>query len=143
GVPAHALVGGRFRDRIRCYADTPSETDPERMGERLLERRARGFTLLKMDIGINLIKDLPGALIAPQGAFDDPSIMHPFTGIQVTRRGVEALAEYVERVRSIVGYDVALAADHFGHIALDSCIRIGRALEPYTLAWIEDLIPWQ
>ena len=143
GVPAHALVGGRFRDRIRCYADTPSETDPERMGERLLERRARGFTLLKMDIGINLIKDLPGALIAPQGAFDDSSIMHPFTGIQVTRRGVEALAEYVERVRSIVGYDVALAADHFGHIALDSCIRIGRALEPYTLAWIEDLIPWQ
>ena len=39
------------------------------------------------------------------------------------------------------GYDVALATDHFGHIALDSCIRIGRALEPYTLAWIEDLIP--
>src|ERR1700704_2993191 len=69
--------------------------------------------------------------------------MHPFAGIQVTAKGVEYLTNYVDTVRSILGYDVALAADHFGHIALDSCIRIGRALEPFTLAWLEDLIPWQ
>jgi len=143
GVPAYALVGGQFRDRIRCYADTPSETDPQQMGQRLLGRRSLGYTMLKMDIGINLLKDKPGTLIAPDGALVDYDTMHPFTGIQVTQRGVEELAAYVEQVRSIVGYDVALAADHFGHIALDSCIRIGRALEPYTLAWIEDLIPWQ
>lgn len=143
GVPAYALVGGQFRDRVRCYADTPSEADPERMAERLLERKARGFTMLKMDVGINLIKDLPGALITPPGALADSSTMHPFTGIQVTDVGVATLADYVARVRELIGYDIALAADHFGHIALDSCIRIGRALEPYTLAWIEDLIPWQ
>src|SRR5262249_915725 len=28
GVPAYQLAGGRFRDRILCYADTPSESDP-------------------------------------------------------------------------------------------------------------------
>jgi hypothetical protein len=49
----------------------------------------------------------------------------------------------VATVRSIVGYDIPLAADHFGHIALDSCIRLGQALEPFTLAWLEDMIPWQ
>lgn len=143
GVPAYALVGGQFRDRVRCYADTPTELDPERMGARLLDRRERGFTMLKMDVGINLLRDTPGTLIAPDGAYDDPDLMHPFTGIQVTAKGVEHLAAFVERVREIVGYDIALATDHYGHIALDSCIRIGRALEPYTLAWIEDLIPWQ
>src|ERR671927_941123 len=37
GVPAYALVGGRFRDTVRCYADTPSLPDPREMGERLLE----------------------------------------------------------------------------------------------------------
>src|SRR2546423_1570401 len=52
GVPAYALVGGKFRDRIRCYADTPSLSDPHEMGERLLERKSRGFTMLKMDVGI-------------------------------------------------------------------------------------------
>ncbi|MET9224469.1 mandelate racemase/muconate lactonizing enzyme family protein [Lentzea sp. NPDC003310] len=143
GVPAHALLGGRFRDSVRCYADTPSLPDPVAMGERLLERKERGFTMLKMDVGIDLLWDVPGALIAPAGARADLTTMHPFTGIQVTARGVEHLASYVDVVRSVVGYDVALAADHFGHIALDSCIRIGRALEPFALAWIEDLIPWQ
>jgi L-alanine-DL-glutamate epimerase-like enolase superfamily enzyme len=143
GVPAYALIGGRFRDRIRCYADTPTEVDPDRMADRLAARRDRGYTMLKMDVGINLLAGQPGSVIAPPGALDDRQTMHPFTGIQVTQQGVERLAAYVEQVRSRIGYDIALAADHFGHIALDSCIRIGRALEPYTLAWIEDLLPWQ
>jgi len=143
GVPAYALVGGQFRDSIRCYADTPSVPDPHEMGQRLLERKQRGFTMLKMDLGVNLLWDVPGTLIAPPGARETTTVMHPFSGIQVTAKGVEHLASYVETVRGVVGYDVALATDHFGHIALDSCIRIGRALEPFTLAWIEDLIPWQ
>jgi len=46
-------------------------------------------------------------------------------------------------VRRIVGPEIALAADHFGHIGINSCIRLGRALEPFHLAWLEDLIPWQ
>ena len=143
GVPAYQLAGGKFRDRILCYADTPTSRDPEVLGKRLLERRNRGFQFLKMDVGINLLRDIPGTLIAPPGALDTQAVMHPFTGIQVTAKGVSALVDYVSTVRSIVGYDIPLAADHFGHIALDSCIRIGRALEPFTLAWIEDLIPWQ
>ncbi|GAA3093043.1 mandelate racemase/muconate lactonizing enzyme family protein [Pseudonocardia yunnanensis] len=143
GVPAYALVGGQFRDSIRCYADTPSVSDPHEMGQRLLERKQRGFTMLKMDLGVNLLWDVPGTVIAPPGARETTTVMHPFSGIQVTAKGVEHLASYVETVRGVVGYDVALATDHFGHIAVDSCIRIGRALEPFTLAWIEDLIPWQ
>ncbi len=143
GVPAHALAGGRFRDTVLCYADTPSCQDPDELGQRLLGRRKDGYQFLKMDVGINLLWDVPGALIAPPQARATTNVMHSFTGIQVTATGVSYLADYVAAVRSIVGYDVPLAADHFGHIALDSCIRIGRALEPFTLAWLEDLIPWQ
>ncbi|HEY2175743.1 MAG TPA: mandelate racemase/muconate lactonizing enzyme family protein [Mycobacteriales bacterium] len=143
GVPAYALAGGRFRDTVLCYADTPSCQNPDELGQRLLARRKEGYQFLKMDVGINLLWDVPGALIAPAEARRTTTVMHSFTGIQVTAVGVSYLADYVAAVRSIVGYDVPLAADHFGHIALDSCIRIGRALEPFTLAWLEDLIPWQ
>jgi L-alanine-DL-glutamate epimerase-like enolase superfamily enzyme len=143
GVPAYALAGGKFRDEVLCYADTPSVPDPTEMGHRLLERRNRGFKFLKMDVGIDLLWDVPGALIAPPGARDTQTVMHPFTGIQVTGKGVGHLVEYVRTVRDIVGYDIPLAVDHFGHIAIDSCIRVGRALEPFTLAWLEDMIPWQ
>jgi L-alanine-DL-glutamate epimerase-like enolase superfamily enzyme len=45
------MLGGRFRDRIRCYADTTESHDPKVYGERLKKRRDQGFTWLKMDIG--------------------------------------------------------------------------------------------
>ncbi|HVX43320.1 MAG TPA: mandelate racemase/muconate lactonizing enzyme family protein [Mycobacteriales bacterium] len=143
GVPAYALAGGKFRDRILCYADTPSAENAKELGQRLLERRERGFKFLKMDVGIGLLRDVPGALSAPPGAVDSRLTMHPFTGIEVTAAGVEYLADYVATARSIVGYDIPLAVDHFGHIGLSSCIRVGRALEPFALAWLEDMIPWQ
>ena len=43
----------------------------------------------------------------------------------------------------MVGYDIPLSADHFGHMGVKSCIRLGKALERYNLAWLEDMIPWQ
>src|SRR5690242_207471 len=38
GVPTYQLAGGKFRDKILCYADTPSHGDPVEMG-RLLKQR--------------------------------------------------------------------------------------------------------
>jgi len=143
GVPAYQLAGGKFRDKIRCYSDTDSSRDAEEMGKRLKGRMDMGFTFLKMDIGVNLIKHIPGALSYPQGMLDTNQVMHPFTGIQFTNKGIDALVDYVSTVRDIVGYEIPLAADHFGHINVESCIRLARALEPFSLAWLEDMIPWQ
>ncbi len=143
GVPAYALVGGRFRDasgatptRRRC----PTRT---RWARGCWSASSADSRCSRWTSGIDLLWDVPGALIAPPGARDGPDDDAPVHRHPGHAKGVEHLATYVDTVRSIVGYDVALAADHFGHIALDSCIRIGRALEPFTLAWIEDLIPWQ
>ncbi|MBT5319158.1 MAG: mandelate racemase/muconate lactonizing enzyme family protein, partial [Chloroflexi bacterium] len=47
GVPAYMLAGGKFRDKVRCYADTPALRDPKEMGEALKGRMERGFTYLK------------------------------------------------------------------------------------------------
>ena len=143
GVPAYQLAGGKFRERVLCYVDTPTELDGEAMGRRLIERRERGFRFLKMDVGVDLLRDVPGAVIAPLGALAETQVMHPFTGIQLTDRGIQHLVDYVATARSMVGYDIPIAADHFGHLGVSSCIRLAAALEPFTLAWVEDLVPWQ
>ena len=143
GVPAYQLAGGKFRERVLCYVDTPTELDGEAMGRRLIERRQRGFRFLKMDVGVDLLRDVPGAVIAPLGALAETQVMHPFTGIQLTDRGIQHLVDYVATARSMVGYDIPIAADHFGHLGVSSCIRLAAALEPFTLAWVEDLVPWQ
>lgn len=31
----------------------------------------------------------------------------------------------------------------FGHIGVNSCIRLGKALERFQMAWLEDLVPWK
>ncbi len=143
GVPAYMLAGGKFRDKVLCYSDTDSTPDAKEMGLRLKRRLDQGFKFLKMDIGISLIKDVPGALVAPPEMLTTYTIMHPFTGIQITSKGIDYLCDYVSTVRDIIGYEAPLATDHFGHLGLESCIRLGQALDQFTLAWYEDMIPWQ
>jgi hypothetical protein len=58
-------------------------------------------------------------------------------------KGIEILANYVAQVREIIGMEVPLAADHFGHIGVNACIKLGKTLEKYNMAWLEDMIPWQ
>jgi len=56
GVPSWQMLGGKFRDKIRVYSDTCGSSNPQVMGKRLKERMDRGFTFLKMDISINLLR---------------------------------------------------------------------------------------
>ena len=142
-VPAYQLAGGKFRDSVRIYCDTTASPDPGEMGRRLKERMDMGFTFLKMDVGIGLLRDVPGTLSVPSGMLDTVNVMHPFTGIRLTDKGIGLLSEYVAGVRDIIGYDIPLAADHFGHIGVEDCIRLGKALDRYNLAWYEDMVPWQ
>ncbi|MDZ4800522.1 MAG: mandelate racemase/muconate lactonizing enzyme family protein [Bryobacteraceae bacterium] len=145
-VPAYQLLGGKFRDRVRCYADTTESHDAKVFGDRLKKRMTEnGFTFLKMDLGVDLVEGTPGMLTRPLGidSRQASGIQHMFTGMELTHKGVETMAEFVGQIRSIIGMDVPLAADHFGHIGLNSCIRLGKALEKYNMAWLEDMVPWQ
>ena len=65
GVPAYQMLGGKFRDKVRLYADTTETEDPHEQGRRLKKRMESGFTWLKQDFGIDLLKNVPGALAMP------------------------------------------------------------------------------
>ncbi|MBK8390379.1 MAG: mandelate racemase/muconate lactonizing enzyme family protein [Saprospiraceae bacterium] len=153
-VPAYQLLGGKFRDKIRLYADTPQEKDSTVFAEKMRVRmKDKGFTFLKMDFGIELVKDIPGAIV--NGNFWDVgrqwsnepmsygAMAHPLTQVQITEKGLEAICLYIEKVRNVVGYEIPLASDHYGHFDLNNAIRLGQAVEKFRLAWLEDMIPWQ
>ena len=123
-----------------------------------------------MDLGIELMLDEPGCLNAPLGFLEDIkkysmkainhqkgsidmdmmlgknyetfTIPHHATGIHLTQKGMDYLEDYVKQVRDVIGYEVPLALDHFGHIAIDDCIMFAKRLEKYNIAWIEDIAPW-
>ncbi len=145
-VPVYQMLGGKFRDRIRIYADTTESKDPKIYAQRMKIRKEQlGLTWLKMDLGIGLVADQPGTVTRPSGlsAEELTFLPHPFVATEVTDKGIELMSEYVAAVREAVGMEIPLSMDHLGHVGVTSCIRLGRAFEKYNLAWMEDLIPWQ
>jgi L-alanine-DL-glutamate epimerase-like enolase superfamily enzyme len=158
GVPVWQLLGGRYRDKARLYADTPEEQDPQAFAAKLKARmEVQGFTWLKMDLGIHLLANKPDSLVNYKYWTEHGGIArntgkdnymnyyfteHPFTQIQITDKGLSDLAEYVQDVRDSVGIEIPLSADHFGYVDMNQAIRIGKTLDKYRLAWLEDLIPW-
>jgi L-alanine-DL-glutamate epimerase-like enolase superfamily enzyme len=145
GVPVYQMLGGKFRDSIRLYADTTETPNGAEQGRRLKARMDNGLTFLKVDFGINLLRDKPGTLAMPlrQEYAARNRTMHPFTGIEITDKGIAMLSDYIAAIREVIGMEIPLASDHYGHIGVNSCIRLARAMEKHQLAWMEDMIPWQ
>jgi L-alanine-DL-glutamate epimerase-like enolase superfamily enzyme len=159
-VPCWQLLGGRYRDKVRLYADTPESSSPAEQ-KKLIDFRLneQGYTWLKMDVSIGELKGVEGALVNDKfwkntngdlAQWGDQSNMmsygntlHPFTQIQITDKGLDELAKIVENVRSMVGYQTPLSSDHYGHFDLNNGIRLGKALEKYRLAWLEDVVSWE
>jgi L-alanine-DL-glutamate epimerase-like enolase superfamily enzyme len=138
------MLGGKWRDSIRIYADTTESRDPKEYGLRAKERIAMGLTWMKMDLGLDTLDGIPDTVMQPAGMsrWELGNQPHPFTGIEVTDKGIDRLCEYVAAVRDNIGYSVPLSMDHLGHMGVKSIIRLGKAYEKYNLEWIEDVIPW-
>lgn len=161
----------RDKIRVYCDTDVDGKHTGKDMGNALKKRLDMGFTFLKMDLGIGLLIDKPGTINAPLGLIEDMkkytghilnvqggsvtadmvqhkksyeivNTAHPFTGIHLTEKGLDYLEQYLKDVRSVIGYEVPLAIDHFGHVCVEDCIRFARRMEPYNIAWIEDMVPW-
>jgi L-alanine-DL-glutamate epimerase-like enolase superfamily enzyme len=139
------------------------------MGEALKKRVDLGFTFLKMDWGVGTLLEMgeKGTLSAPLGfideyeaaegyrdyyykdrqkfnrAYDINNVPHHITGLQITEKGYDVLEQYLNDVRSAIGYDIPLAIDHVGHIGINECIKLAKRAEKYNIAWLEDMLPWQ
>lgn len=150
GVPCYQFLGGKYRDRIRLYADTPApETPtPEGYANRVRSRKEKGFTFIKFDVGLKaLYEHYPDGLVGQPSAYEYPLGRRwvprgTEVGSQLTEEGIERIVEIVAAVREAAGWDIPLAIDHLGPITISDAIRLGKALEKFSLAWLEDIMPW-
>lgn len=145
GVPIYQMLGGRFRDKIRIYADTEESDDIKIYAARMKARKEMGITWLKMDLGTYMVNKIPGTLTSPSGLnhWEQTQLPHPFLGAEVTDKGIDRMCEYVAAIREAIGMEIPLSMDHLGHIGVNSIIRLGKAFEKYNLEWMEDVVPWQ
>jgi L-alanine-DL-glutamate epimerase-like enolase superfamily enzyme len=125
GVPVYKLLGGKFRDKIRLYADCHAgETnDPKGYADKALEVVAQGFSAVKFDVDNTGIGKL------------DP---YNWT---VGAKEMTHVINLIEGIREALGYEVDLAIDCHGQFDLPSAITLAKAVEPLRLMWLEEPVP--
>ncbi|MFC0406676.1 mandelate racemase/muconate lactonizing enzyme family protein [Roseomonas elaeocarpi] len=151
GVPCYQFLGGKYRDRVRLYGDTPVPDDasPEGYARAVRGRAEMGLTFIKFDLKPKLFEMTPGGVIGQPTRYEydlAKAARAPSSGrgAKLSEAGIAAAVEIVAAVRREVGNDVSLCIDHFGegYVTADEAIRLGKALEPFNLAWLEDPLPW-
>ena len=83
-----------------------------------------GVSILKFDVTPNAVKDIPGALMDKH----------------LTRKGLARIVGLMDEIRSRVPADAEVSVEgRCGTLA--NAMRFVKAMEPYDLAWAEDLLP--
>ncbi|HEY5561454.1 MAG TPA: mandelate racemase/muconate lactonizing enzyme family protein [Clostridiaceae bacterium] len=117
GVPVYQMLGGKFRDTVRMYCDTDvsgKHTGYE-MGKALKLRMEKGFTVLKMDLGIGQLFGEAGTLSAPLGYMDEYKRAHENLKAATANKDKDILAYYNAKNRE---YDINNIAHPFTGIHL-------------------------
>jgi L-alanine-DL-glutamate epimerase-like enolase superfamily enzyme len=137
-TPLYNLFGGRFRDKIRLYADCHhgDEPAPESCAERAKSIVERGFSAIKFDL------DAPNPYTRDISDDPDPrrDWYEPYNRT-ISSEEREYMVAVVAAVRDAVGPGVMLAMDCHWKYSTTDAIRLARALERFDLAWLEDPIP--
>ena len=149
GVPCWQFLGGKYRDSVRLYADTPEpeEPTPAKIAEVVSGRARMGLTVIKFDLGLRALQGqvLQDGVLGARARDDYPlarwHAAHGQFGTQLTEAGLARFVEIVAAAREAVGPQIPLALDHFGPLTVKDGIRLGRALEGYGIAWLEDIMP--
>ena len=125
GVPVYKLLGGKFRDKIRLYADCHAgETDDvQAYADKALQVISEGFGAVKFDV------DNTGT-----GKLD------PYNWT-VGAQEMTHVISLIEGIRSAIGYEIDLAIDCHGQFDLPSAITLAKAVEPLRLLWLEEPVP--
>lgn len=133
-TPVYELLGGKFRDKVRVYADcqvAPGMNFDEikKVVDEVLER---GFTALKIDVDI----DAYGYKDSEVAGFEKDHFN--YTANQWEH---ERMVSLVDMVTTAAGPSVDVAADVHTKLDVPSAIRLARALESYHLMWLEEPVP--
>ena len=144
GVPIYKLLGGRVRDRVRVYNGgvryrmTSFEPEDFAASVRAMKAAPHGFTIVKQGIGFH------------SGMKHDPTFhigetrKSPFHGALdrglMTERSFKHLVACVAAMKAELGDGIGLALDCGPGMMVPDAIRLARALEPYNIMWLEDMI---
>src|SRR5258705_1660762 len=143
GLPVYKLLGGKVRDKVRVYNGgvrfSMKGYSPEDYTEdmRKMKAASEGFTIIKSPIGFH--SNMPHQI--PNFSYDEPRTGAPHTNRGLlTEKSMKHIIACVEAMKSGLGDEIGLALDCGPGWMVPDAIRVARALEPFNIMWMEDLI---
>ena len=115
GVPVYQLLGGKYRDKIRLYADCHAgETnEPQAYAEKALQVIEEGYSAVKFDVDHSGVGELD---------------RYNWTA---SAREMTHIISLIQATREAIGYDIDLAIDCHGQFDLPSAITLAKAVEHF------------
>ena len=137
-TPVYQLLGGASRDAVLVYGHASGET-PDEAAAAVGRYLAQGYKAIRAQCGV------PG-LIRPYGIgrgdrYEPAEPGLPSETRWSSERYLGSVAPLFERLRREFGSEVHLLHDVHHRLTPIEAARLGRALEPYHLFWLEDPTP--
>ena len=126
GVPVYQLLGGKYRDRIRLYADVGHGrgNTPEGWAKRAREGVSDGYQAIKFDID-NSANELK------QDAVNR----------ELSTAELQKMTSLVAAAREAVGDGIDISIDCHSLFSVHSAMKLAERLEPFDLMFLEDPVP--
>src|SRR5215831_8174178 len=121
GLPLYRLLGGKTRSRVRVYNTT---TDYWAIDEMKMGRDTMKIVQFLLDRGTTAMK------IYPFNANDN----------YLSNDGMERGLGWIREIRDKVGNRMDIAVDCWARFDFASAERIAKALEPYNILYLEDVM---
>jgi L-alanine-DL-glutamate epimerase-like enolase superfamily enzyme len=161
GVPIYRLLGGKFRDRVRVYADCHGGEGLESLDDVLRTRPASWATKPAKHVAKDYFGESSEETAASPDDYRRQALKKKaegFTALKfdldvpgtegrdphnraLSNRAIDHMVALIGAVRDAVGFETDIAVDcHWRYNASD-IITVAHELEPFRLMWLEDPVP--
>jgi galactonate dehydratase len=123
GLPVYQLLGGKFWDSVPVY--NTCYDDAYDFNEQPVELAA---DLLKA--GITAMKIWPFDRVARRNV-----------GQSISQEEMAECVEPIKRIRNALGNKMQIMLEFHGFWNVPCAVKIAKALEPYDIEWLEEMIP--
>jgi mannonate dehydratase len=138
-MPLYQLLGGASRTGVLVYGHANGR-DIDSTVDEVLRYRELGYRAIRAQSGVPGLQRVYG--VSKDALFYEPADASlPSEHDWSTEKYLDHTPRLFERVREAVGTDVHLLHDVHHRLTPIEAARLGKALEPFRLFWMEDATP--
>ena len=139
GLPVYELLGGASRNAVMVYGHANGR-DIEEAADEVARYRDLGYQAIRAQCGVPGLPSTYG--VSGDKMFYEPAdAALPSENQWSTAKYLAQVPKLFERLRLSFGDELHLLHDVHHRLTPIEAARLGKALEPYALFWLEDAVP--